>query len=153
MLYRVKITYSEGPKELRGNWIKPSDFNWPKGDFIHMTSRWRCFEGGESLSCSFILLKELAEHQSKSSGLLLYTFKSIYICIVITINLFSVLLNTFISNHKFFLSWSVPLISLGRRGVSEWLCGDELLARLNHNKLLEKQTHTQTKTSKKTHTS
>lgn len=149
MLYRVKITYSEGPKELRGNWIRPSDFNWPKGDFIHMTSRWRCFEGGESLSCSLPLLGGWAGHQSGDveqllGNHLLYTFiyichyiyMSLYMCVIIIIHfLFFTLVNNFLNPWillcgVFFNSLPHPT---GKEG--DQLCGVEPPTRLNHNSI------------------
>ena len=68
---------------------------------------------------------------------LLCTF--IYIWIVVTVILFlvSILVNSFISTTcSTFFSWYSPSSYWERGGVSNWLCGAQPPAGLNHNSLL-----------------
>ena len=54
-----------------------------------------------------------------------------------TIFLFSILVNSFISTHNFYLLFPIlSPIPFGRGGVSEQLCGTEPPARLNHSNIV-----------------
>lgn len=110
-----------------------------------MTSSRRSSEGCVSSSCSLPLLEGLAGHQSRGGKQLLvhhllHTFIYLYIVTAIFFFLFSVLVNGFISTNKFyFIDFCLLVflilspISLGRGGMSKWLCGAETPAELNHS--------------------
>lgn len=63
MLYRIKVIFSEGAKELGGNRIRTVDLNWPERySIIYDITRKKSFEGNGSSSGSLPLLLGLDGH-------------------------------------------------------------------------------------------
>ena len=140
MLYRAKTILSRGPKELGENRIRTADLIWPKGYSIPydimQKEFWRAWE--------FISLPSIAQGASWASvggyieqvscaSFVIYMYDYTYV--VITIFLLSILVNSFISIHEFYIFFLFSPPSHSSEGsASEWLCGAEPLARLNHNK-------------------
>ena len=100
MLYRAKAIRSEGHKDQRGNRVKIADLNWLKGYSTPCDIIARSFEGVR-VHHSLFVRGELSSALVRGRVHLLvhpwlYTF--IYMCvytyIVMTINLFSTLVNS-----------------------------------------------------------
>ena len=122
MWYRANAILSKGLKKLRENRIGIVDVNWPKGYSmpydIMQKEFWRERE--------FITPSSAFEQITCASPVI---YIHVYIIVtVIILFLFSVLVNSFISTHKFYFVFSLLICSpilLRREGVSKWLCGDE----------------------------
>ena len=87
-----------------------------------MTSSGRIFEGGGSSSLSILLLEGPVGHWvGDDEELLLHHLLYTFIYTVITIFLFSISVNSFISTHKFHFVFFLILspIPLGSGGVSK----------------------------------
>ena len=146
MLYRAKATYSEGPKELGGNRIRRADFNCPKGYSIPYDIMWKEFWR----EWDFISAAQVVGWASVRGWWTIacaspVVYIHIYICSHNYYPLSSVLVNRFISTHKFnFFFFFFPVlfpIPLRREAVNKWFCIEfcsaEPPASLNHNRYLQ----------------